>query len=174
MPITNQIKITPTVNNTDRLEFPLVTEGIYNASIEDITYIPGEQNSFNGKPQLKLKFKILDDEFKDVCLTSWVGMSLNPGWDKGNPSHLYTIAKSVMGEEPNLDIDFYPNVLMGGKLKIWVEIRESQAGKKYSRIVKYSSSSKEANKTVEGNVIKEQPLSPEPEGENINVDDINF
>jgi hypothetical protein len=182
MPITNTIKITP---NVDRPEAdgptPQVTEGIYDAEIVDIDYVSAEQNSLYGKPQLKFRFRITDGEFKGVMLASWVGMSMSAGgWDKGGgvkgkASNLYIITVAVMGEEPDPNTDFYPSVLMGGKLKIWVEIRPTQNGKQFSRIVKYSAGSK-----VQTSAIKETdedvPLPDEPHGKEdvIDVEKIPF
>jgi len=183
MPITNAIKISPNTSQPTQSDgvSAQVTEGIYDAEIADITYIPPEENLKFGKPQLRFKFKILGGEFDGVNLSSWVSMSINPGGfavegGTGAPSHLYTIAKSVMGEEPDPNAEFYPNVLIGGKLKIWVEVRVSQAGKEYSRVVKYSAMSKTAKSTkVVAPKEEEIPLPEEPEGEeDVNVDDLPF
>lgn len=137
MPISNEIKVSPT--DTSGGPSALVPEGVYDAEITDITYVPGEQNQFTGRPQLKLRFKILGGEYKDLELRSWVSMSLNPGWEQGNPSNLYLIAKAVLGDEPNPDEDFLPAWLMGGKLRILVEERTSKKGTKYSKVTKYLS-----------------------------------
>src|SRR3990167_10806966 len=96
MPITNEIKVMPTPEGTGGLAV-LIPEGIYKAEVTDISYIPGEQNQFSGKPQLRFKFKILEGEHEGVELGTWTSLSMNPGWDKGNPSNLYLIAKGVAG-----------------------------------------------------------------------------
>lgn len=135
MSIDSSIKVRGSSGETK--EQPLVDVGVYEVEIVDITYISAEQNSLYGKPQLRFKFKILGSRFDGVNLASWIGLSLNPGWDKGSPSHLYNIAKYVMGEDPDLDADFYPNVLMGGVLRILIEHKSTQEGKVYSRITRY-------------------------------------
>jgi hypothetical protein len=185
MPITNDIKITPMFNipRGDEIS-PVIGEGIYDAEIIDITYIPPERNKISGKPQLRFKFKIVSGEYSGVTLFSWVSMSLNPGWENGNPSHLYTIAKSVMGKEPDLNSDFYPNVLMGGKLKIWIEVKTSpKTGNQYSKIVKYSPivQTKASNTTVAekhvksvSNITEDKdgvPFPTEPYGKEEEFDD---
>lgn len=148
MPISNDLKITPT--DTSGGPVALVPEGVYSAEIMDITFIPGEQNQFTGKPQLKFRFKISEGAQKDLELVSWVSLSLNPGWDQGSPSNLYLIAKAVMGEEPNPDVDFLPSWLMGGKLQILVEGRTSRKGTKYSRVTKYLALSGAASRLPQG------------------------
>ena len=183
MPISNQVKITPAANRPEGGEYPLVTEGIYDAEIMDITYIPAEQTQY-GKAQLKLKFKIIGGEYEGVTLSSWVSMTMNAGGfaiegGTGAPSNLFIITKAVMGKEPDLAADFYPNVLMGGRLKIWVEIRTSQAGKQYSRIVKYSvgtrASAPVAKVAIPRKETEEIPLPEEPEEkEEVYVNEIPF
>ena len=137
MPITNEVAITPSAGGGGG--GAIVPEGVYQVEVSDISYIPGEQNQFSGKPQLRFKFKILEGEHEGVELGTWTSLSMNPGWDKGNPSNLYLIAKGVAGEDPNLDKEFYPNSLMGGKLRILVEERTSKNGNKFAKVTKYLS-----------------------------------
>jgi len=160
---------------------PSIPEGIYSATIVDITYVPPEQNLLWGKPQLKLRFKIEGGEFNGVELSSWVGMSLYPGGSlsdgtTGKPSNLYIIATAVMGEEPDLEVDFLPNTLMGGKLKIWIETKTSKKGTQYSRIVKYSplGSVKPAAAVVSKPLPDNEPPVPEEDEVSAAVDEIPF
>lgn len=135
MPITNEIAITPSTGGGGG--GAVVPEGVYQVEVFDITYIPGEQNQFGGKPQLKFRFKILNGEQADLELVSWVSLTLNPGWDQGSPSNLYKIAVAVMGEEPSMEQEFYPSILVGGKLQVVVESKRTKGGKEFSRITNY-------------------------------------
>lgn len=175
MPIPNNIKITPTVESSGGAS-PLINDGIFTAIISDINYISAEQNSFTGKPQLKFKFKITDGDYKDVELISWVSLTLNPGWEQGVPSHLYNIAKSVLRAEPDLDSDFYPNTLLGGIIRIFVETKTSKNGKQYSRITKYLPLTPGVIPNKKEVVDDEDiPLPPEPEQpDDVDVEDIPF
>ena len=135
MPIDNDMTVTPSTGGGG--VGAIVPEGMYKVEIVDITYISGEQNQFSDKPQLRLKFKILGKEQKDVELLSWVSMTINPGWEQGSPSNLYKVATAVTGEEPRMDEEFYPNTLVGGKLQVVVESKKTKAGMEISRITNY-------------------------------------
>lgn len=160
MPISNEVKVTPTTGEGSGPAV-VIPDGIYDVELTDITFIPGEQNQFSGKPQLKMVFKILAGEHKDVELRSWVSMTMNPGWEQGSPSHLYSISKAIMMEEPDLEADFYPNVLVGGKLRVFVEEKTSKKGTKYSKVSKYLAPST----TVEQDVVQEKELKKKPKTE---------
>lgn len=134
MPITNEITIKPSTGGGSSAVVP---EGLYDVEVSDITYIPPEQNPLYGKAQLRFKFKILVGKEKDLELSSWVGMSINPGWDQGKPSNLFKIVTAVMGEEPDMEKEFLPNVLLGGTLQILVENRKSKDGKEYSKVTNF-------------------------------------
>lgn len=140
MPITNDVAITPTSGGGGG--GAVVPEGVYAVEVSDISFIPGEQNQFSGKPQLKFRFKILEGEQKDLELVSWVSLTINPGWEQGSPSNLYKIAVAVMGEEPSMEEQFYPNILIGGVLQVVIESRRTKGGKEFSRITNYLKSTK--------------------------------
>lgn len=155
MPISNDVSVRPTSGDGGG-GGDLVPEGVYNVEIKDITYIDPEQNPWGNKAQLKFRFQILTGEHSEKELVSWVTMTLNPGWESGSPSHLYKIATAVMGEEPDTDSEFYPNVLMGGVIQVVVEQKKAKSsGKLYAKISNYLKSSEigtskaEAKQTVE-------------------------
>jgi len=151
MPITNDVTIVPSSGGGGGA---IVPEGVYIVEITDITHIPGEQNQFSGKPQLKLNFKITEGEYKELELLSWVNLVINPGWDQGSPSNLYKIAAAVMGEDPSMDEEFYPNTLIGGTLQVVVETKKSKAGAEVSRITNYLKKTEAAAKEVEDKPTK--------------------
>lgn len=164
MPISNDIRVSP--SGAGGGQSALIPEGIYAAEIADIVYIPGEKNQY-GKPQLKLTFKLTEGNYRGVELRSWVSMVMNSGWDnggesKGAPSNLYVIAKAVMGEEPDPNQDFYPNILMGGRLRVWVETRSTRKGDSYSRVVKYSPSIGNSRPSLSGTSDIRSDAQPVP------------
>jgi hypothetical protein len=163
MPITNDVSITPSVNLGGG--GAMVPEGVYSVIVSDITYIPGEQNQFGGKPQLKFRFKITEGDQKDLELVSWVSLTLNAGWDKGSPSNLFKMATAVMGEEPDMEREFYPNVLIGGLLQVVVESRKSKTGKEFSRITNYLKATRSTAKVSSKAEVVDDYDGPEDEEE---------
>ena len=134
MPIDNDVTVTPSTGGGGG--GAVVPEGVYQVEVSDITFIPEEQNQY-GKSQLKFRFKILEGKQAELELVSWVSMTINPGWEQGSPSNLYKIIVAIMGEEPNMEEEFYPNTLIGGKLQVVVESKKTKAGAEISRITNY-------------------------------------
>ncbi|OGZ32281.1 MAG: hypothetical protein A2V69_01075 [Candidatus Portnoybacteria bacterium RBG_13_40_8] len=166
MPITNDVKIKPS-SGTSEGPTGFVPAGVYDVEISDITFIPGEENPFTGKPQLKLRFNILTPEYEGVEILSWASLTINPGWEQGNPSNLYKIAVAVMGEEPDMEKEFYPSNLLGGKLRVVVEVRRKKTGQgEYSKITNYLASPKPVARPAVKKVAIEE--------EEMNTDDISI
>ena len=132
MPLPENLKIKPSSGGGS----VSVGEGIFSVEIVDISYIEADQTKY-GKPQLNFRFRILKGGYEGAELQSWASCVLSPGWEGGNPSNLYLLACAVLGEEVDLEKEFDPNVLMGGKLTIVVELRRTKGGKEYSKITKY-------------------------------------
>lgn len=173
MPIGQDIRVTPVTDiGAGVASQPLIDDGVYNAKIVDIVHIPAEQNKLYGTAQLKLRFKITDGPYKDVELTSWVSLTMNPGWENGSASNLYTIAKAVFRREPDLSVDFYPSSLMGGMLRIFVKTTTSKKGKTFSKVSEYMAPSL-VSAIPSQEKTDDAPLPEEP-AEEFDVDKIPF
>ena len=118
------------------MEYIVIPEDVYLCEIKDLEEV--EQQKYKA-PQgemeeaIRVKFTILDGEFKDQTLIKTVKPVIGEGFEGGSPSNLYILLKSVLGNdfEPTLET---VNSIIGRQVKVIVKIKTSQKGKDYNII----------------------------------------